>query len=81
MDPHRTDDATLNGLLSLARRGDLWLDIGAGGGRYALPLALHVREVVAIDPSPAMLSVLREDAAAEGIANIRVIESSLAHGS
>ncbi len=75
MDPRRTDDETLNALLSLTQPEDVWLDVGAGGGRYALPLALHVREVVAIDPSPAMLSVLREDAAAEGIDNIGVLES------
>jgi SAM-dependent methyltransferase len=75
MDPRRTDDPSLNALLSLTRPGDVWLDVGAGGGRYALPLALHVREVVAVDPSVAMLSVLREDAAAEGIENCRVIES------
>ncbi len=75
MDPRRTDDPTLNALLSLARPNDTWLDVGAGGGRYALPLALAVREVVAVDPSPAMLSLLREDAAAAGIGNVRDIES------
>src|SRR5688572_30771854 len=75
MDPRRTDDPTLNALLALAQPDDVWLDVGAGGGRYALPLALHVREVVAIDPSPSMLGALREDAAAAGIANIRVVET------
>jgi SAM-dependent methyltransferase len=74
MDPRRTDDATLNVLLALAKREDVWLDIGSGGGRYALPLALHVREVVAVDPSPAMLALLREDATGLGIGNCRVIE-------
>ena len=74
VDPRRTDDPSLNALLSLAQPGDLWLDIGAGGGRYALPLALAVREVVAIDPSPSMLAALVEDAAAAGIENARVIE-------
>jgi len=73
MNPRRTDDATLNSLLGLAGPDDVWLDVGAGGGRYALPLALRVREVVAIDPSPSMLGVLREDAAAEGVGNISVI--------
>lgn len=75
VDPHRTDDATLDALLALARPDDVWLDVGAGGGRYALPLALAVREVIAIDPSPAMLSALGEDAAANGIMNVRVIET------
>jgi SAM-dependent methyltransferase len=75
MDPRRMDDATLNVLLSLARADESWLDIGAGGGRYALPLALAVRKLVAVDPSPAMLSALTEDAAANQIENISVIES------
>jgi SAM-dependent methyltransferase len=75
MDPRRTDDETLNALVALARPADVWLDVGAGGGRYALPLALRVRKVVAIDPSPSMLSALTEDAAAAGIDNIDVIES------
>ena len=59
----------------MAEPDDVWLDIGAGGGRYALPLALAVREVVAIDPSPSMLSALEEDAAANEIENTRVIEA------
>ena len=75
MDPRRTDDDTVNALLELAEAADVWLDVGAGGGRYALPLALHVREVVAIDPSPSMLGALSEDAAAFGIENVRVIEA------
>ena len=74
MDPRRTDDPSLTELLAIARPEDVWLDVGSGGGRYALPLALHVREVVAIDPSQSMLGVLREDASAQGIGNIRVIE-------
>ncbi len=74
VDPRRTDDPSLNALLALAEPDEVWLDIGAGGGRYALPLALAVREVVAIDPSPSMLGALSEDAAANGIENTRVIE-------
>lgn len=75
MDPRRTDDPSLNVLLALARPADMWLDVGAGGGRYALPLALAVHEVVAIDPSPSMLGALGEDAVAAGIENVRVIEA------
>jgi molybdenum cofactor cytidylyltransferase len=73
-DPRRSDDPSLEALLELARPGEVWLDIGAGAGRYALPLALHVGEVIAIDPSPSMLDALREAMAGHGIANIRLIE-------
>jgi SAM-dependent methyltransferase len=75
LDPHRTDDDSLNVIRSFAQPHDVWLDVGAGGGRYALPLALAVHEVVAIDPSPAMLRTLAEDASAFGIENVRLIEA------
>jgi SAM-dependent methyltransferase len=73
-DPRRTNDAVLDFLLNLARRDETWLDIGAGAGRYAVPLALAVREVIAIDPSSGMLAVLRELMDEHGIRNIRVLE-------
>ena len=74
VDPRRTDDTSLDALLALARPDETWLDIGAGGGRYALPLALAVREVIAVDPSPGMLHVLREEMADRDIRNVRVVE-------
>jgi SAM-dependent methyltransferase len=73
-DPRRTDDEVLPHLLPLALPDDTWLDIGAGAGRYALPLALRVREVVALDPSAGMLDALREQAAQHGISNVRAVE-------
>ena len=74
-DPRRTDEEALNLLLSLVEPGERWLDIGAGGGRYALPLALAAREVVALDPSEGMLTVLREGMAENEIGNVRVVQS------
>jgi CTP:molybdopterin cytidylyltransferase MocA len=44
-DPTRTDDPVLVALLDLVRPGDSWLDVGAGAGRFALPIAR------ALDPS------------------------------
>ena len=52
---------------------DTVLDIGAGTGRWAVPLAGVVARVTAIDPSPAMLSILEENAAVAGVANITVV--------
>ncbi|HZQ34521.1 MAG TPA: class I SAM-dependent methyltransferase [Dehalococcoidia bacterium] len=71
-DPHRTGEPALELLRDLARPDETWLDIGAGGGRYALPLALRVREVIAVEPSEGMIGVLREGMAEHGIANVRV---------
>jgi CTP:molybdopterin cytidylyltransferase MocA/SAM-dependent methyltransferase len=73
-DPDRTDDAQLDALLALARPEDTWLDIGAGAGRFALPLARRVREVIALDPSTGMLDALRIGMERHGIANILVVE-------
>lgn len=73
-DPRRTDDPVLAVLQGLARRGERWLDVGAGGGRFALPLALQLKRVIAVEPSPSMRGVLREGMAEHGIGNIDVIE-------
>ena len=74
-DPRRTDDPTLDPLLEMARPDETWLDIGAGAGRYALPLALHVREVIALDPSEGMLEALRLGMEEHGIHNVRTIRA------
>jgi SAM-dependent methyltransferase len=73
-DPARPDDPVLQALLRLARPPDTWLDIGAGAGRSALPLARSVLEVVALDPSPSMLGGLRAGMAEHDVSNIRVVE-------
>ena len=72
-DPRRSGDAILDALLSLAKPGDTWLDVGAGAGRYAFPLALAVREVIALDPSAAMVAALEDGVRHHGLANVRVV--------
>lgn len=73
-DPRRRNEVVLERLRELVHEGETWLDIGAGAGRYALPMALVASEVIAVDPSPAMLAALREGMEEHGIANVRVIE-------
>src|SRR5215813_12385434 len=53
-DPRRMNEPALDVLRSLVEAGETWLDIGAGGGRYALPLALSAGRVIAIEPSEGM---------------------------
>jgi molybdenum cofactor cytidylyltransferase len=74
-DPRRTGDPVVEALLEALRPTDVVLDIGAGAGRYALPLALAVREVIALDPSESMIAALREGMTNERIANLRPIRA------
>ncbi len=78
-DPRRTDDPILAELLQLIRSGDRWLDVGAGAGRFALPIARALDDsggsVIALDPSPSMLEALREIAEDYAIENVRTVEA------
>jgi SAM-dependent methyltransferase len=48
------------------RPGDTVLDVGAGTGRLAVPIARTAAHVTALDPSGGMLSILQERMTAEG---------------
>jgi molybdenum cofactor cytidylyltransferase len=76
-DPTRTDDDVLDALLRLTRSGDTWLDIGAGAGRFALPIARALDpsggSVIALDASPSMPESLGEVAEDYAIENVRVV--------
>lgn len=74
-EPEGGDDPVLPLLRSLIRPGESLLDIGAGGGRYALPLSRLAAEVTAVEPSPAMRQVLREGVARYGVTNLRLVEA------
>ncbi|MEH3052552.1 MAG: class I SAM-dependent methyltransferase [Patulibacter minatonensis] len=52
----------------------LALDVAAGTGHAARGLARHVRAVVAVDATPAMLALGRRAAAAEGVRNVVFME-------
>ncbi len=76
VNPRRTGDPTLDALMRHAHAEETWLDIGAGGGRYALPLAMAVEQVVAVEPSPAMIEVMRELMREHRIGNVEIVQST-----
>jgi SAM-dependent methyltransferase len=55
------------------RPDDTFVDVGAGAGRFALPLAEIVRKVIAVEPSPAMGAALTEDAQRRGVDTISLV--------
>lgn len=49
------------------------LDIGAGPGTLAVPLASRAARVTAVEPAAGMAEVMEEYAAKEGISNLRIV--------
>src|SRR5262249_5048787 len=52
------------------------IDVGAGGGRHATPLARRCREVVAVEPSPAMRAVLTDELSRQNVTNVRIVAAT-----
>ena len=71
-DPHRTDDEVLEALLAIAQASDTWIDVGAGAGRFSLPLALSVQSVIAVEPSGAMREEFANLQIEHGITNVEL---------
>src|SRR4029450_6140833 len=72
-DPRRTDDVEVNRLAQEVTPTTTLLDVGAGAGRFALPLALRCRHVTVVEPSPSMGETLRHLAAEAGIENLTFV--------
>jgi ubiquinone/menaquinone biosynthesis C-methylase UbiE len=51
------------------------VDLGAGSGQFALAAARRFGHVTAVDVSPAMVALLRERSAAEGLANLECVHA------
>src|SRR6266576_1351025 len=75
-EPHRALGPNLELIASYIEPDDVIIDIGGGAGRASLPLALRCREVINVEPSPAMGAGFKANAAQAGIDNVRVIESA-----
>jgi hypothetical protein len=75
-DPLRALGPNLAVIASYIEAEDVIIDVGGGGGRISLPLALRCREVINVEPSPTMRMGFRRNAAAAGISNTRIIEGA-----
>ncbi|MBI4311463.1 MAG: methyltransferase domain-containing protein [Chloroflexi bacterium] len=66
-------DPLLDVLLSRLTPDMAVVDIGAGVGRWTVPIARKVRQVTAVEPTPGMREVLHERLARLGVANVTVL--------
>jgi SAM-dependent methyltransferase len=69
-------DALLDSVLKTVDGDTSVVDIGAGSGRWTIPLALKAKTVTAVEPSREMLEILRENVQAAKLRNVRVVQST-----
>jgi len=74
VDPHRPLNKNLEIIASYILPDDVVVDVGGGGGRVSLPLALRCREVINVESSVAMGAGFTANATRAGVANARVIK-------
>jgi SAM-dependent methyltransferase len=75
-DPRRSFEPNLAIMASYVEPDDVIVDVGGGGGRYSLPLALHCQGVVNVDPSASMLAAFEVNAQRAEISNARTLHAS-----
>lgn len=73
-------ELTLPRLLRHAGSTARVLEIGPGSGAFTIPLASAVREVVALEPSPAMRDMLACNLSEAGITNVRIVPCRIEEG-
>ena len=72
-DPFRAPDNVLVALMHDLGPDDTVIDVGAGAGRFALPIARRVGQVIAVEPDAGMRAALGADAAQAGLSNVRTV--------
>lgn len=66
-------DSLLDFVLQELDVSDTAIDIGAGSGRWTIPLAQKIRSVTAVEPTPAMVDMLRQNVHEAGLGNVDVL--------
>lgn len=69
-------DPFVAALREVLRPTDTVLDVGAGAGRYSMPIAAGVARITAVEPSAGMRAQLVQEAAARGLSNVTIVPSS-----
>jgi hypothetical protein len=73
LNPRRDLEANTAAVVDLVRPEDSVIDVGGGAGRVGLPVALHCRELINVEPSEAMRREFEASASDAGIGNARAV--------
>ena len=60
-------------------RGGLFVDVGANLGRYSILLASHFNRVVAVEPEPTNMAVLKGNLEAVGVENVKTVQYAVSN--
>lgn len=69
-------DEALKVLLPATKGCKTFLDVGAGCGTFSIPLAKAGKSITALDPSPAMLNLLKDEAKKLALKNIKPVQAA-----
>ncbi|MBN2243380.1 MAG: class I SAM-dependent methyltransferase [Acidobacteria bacterium] len=69
-------DSSREFILSKMNPEATFLDIGAGTGAWSELVAPRVRRVTAVEPSPAMIRVMRQSLDESGVTNVEIVEGA-----
>lgn len=61
----------------MARSGELFIDVGANTGQYVVPLAARFKRVIAVEPNPRAIAVLRQNLEKNGIGNVEILQRAV----
>lgn len=73
-DPTSSPPPGLEAIVERLERHHTLIDVGAGAGRYAVPLSRTLRHVTLVEPSPAMARLAREQLEELGRGNWTIVE-------
>ncbi len=69
-------DSSRERVASYLTRDSSIVDIGAGTGAWAIHMARYAGKVTAVEPSAAMIEVMRENLAGEKVANVEIVQGA-----
>ncbi|RLI87542.1 MAG: hypothetical protein DRP01_01665 [Archaeoglobales archaeon] len=80
LDPLRPHELTvIETLKQVASPNKIFVDVGACDGMYAIRMAKYYKEVIAIEPDPSNIAVLKLNIALNEIENIEIMETAVSN--